>query len=734
MSFSVICCENLLTPYNPFANAASYQCCNLLTPYIPSNSGGGVGTCSEIDCSSYTPVCFTVSGKNLCNYLAGIDTSICQLQAGLSNIPCASVVISGVTYPCWNGTLPTGLCANLNLIYESLCTQVPAGLGMQTPTGVHSETGIFDAVNGTFAGGITTGMTISGATMVGVTNIVHGTGTGSAQLTPSSNVVLSTSTPISVKANRYYEISGWIYVTAQVVAAGALMGTTGTGITKNVQGQTVGLGSLNKWYQLRTWYIPDTDQNVNFTLTLDGATSGDVIYFTDFTVQPLSEQKGEGVLTPYEYAEFNEMQLAAQYLYSPSMPIGGGLTVSGSSFSVTIADAVIIYNGRYFYANGQTLTVPSNTTSYLYYSTLYDYFHITTVSINDDADVAIWEIVTNGSGVTSTTALYSTASISDLQLQNNSVTTNAIVNNAVTDAKLSLTGVTAGTYGDSTHVAQFTVTNTGRLTFAQNVAIVYPVTSVNTKTGAVSLGLGDLNNVVLTSPSNGQFLQYNGTNWVNSTSFLAYYQTMFANGSAQTQRSGLNFSASFALTDVSVSNWTLVQIANNGISYGMIQQASAGTILGNSTGSTANVQEITLGGGLSFVGNTLTANQALQKLGTATLDMNSTSDQAIVLNTPTGNNVIVTSIVVSGASISLTTASDGQIWTGTSRAGFQILQTTIDYALLTSNALALNFIGGSGVKTPQPLVAVGGTVYYSLGTPQGSAATANIILYGYVLN
>ena len=36
---------------------------------------------------------------------------------------------------------------------------------------------------------------------------------------------------------------------------------------------------------------------------------------------------------------------------------------------------------------------------------------------------------------------------------------------------LTPTGVTVGTYGDSTHVGQFTVNEYGELTFAQNVAI-----------------------------------------------------------------------------------------------------------------------------------------------------------------------------------------------------------------------------------------------------------------------
>jgi hypothetical protein len=82
---------------------------------------------------------------------------------------------------------------------------------------------------------------------------------------------------------------------------------------------------------------------------------------------------------------------------------------------------------------------------------------------------------------------------------------------------LANSGVTAGTYGSSTQVGQFTVDAKGRITSASNVNIAFPVTSVNGQTGAVSLGLGNLNNVSLTSPSSGQLLQYNGTSWVNWT-------------------------------------------------------------------------------------------------------------------------------------------------------------------------------------------------------------------------
>lgn len=48
------------------------------------------------------------------------------------------------------------------------------------------------------------------------------------------------------------------------------------------------------------------------------------------------------------------------------------------------------------------------------------------------------------------------------------------------------------------------------------------VSSVNGMQGAVSLGLGNLTNVVLSTPSNGQYIQFNGTNWVNVASLVTY--------------------------------------------------------------------------------------------------------------------------------------------------------------------------------------------------------------------
>ncbi|WP_374074559.1 tail fiber domain-containing protein [Bdellovibrio bacteriovorus] len=58
---------------------------------------------------------------------------------------------------------------------------------------------------------------------------------------------------------------------------------------------------------------------------------------------------------------------------------------------------------------------------------------------------------------------------------------------------LANTAVSAGSYGSTTQVGTFTVDAQGRLTAASNSAIAFPVTSVATKTGAVTLDYGDIN-------------------------------------------------------------------------------------------------------------------------------------------------------------------------------------------------------------------------------------------------
>lgn len=60
-------------------------------------------------------------------------------------------------------------------------------------------------------------------------------------------------------------------------------------------------------------------------------------------------------------------------------------------------------------------------------------------------------------------------------------------------------------------------------------------------------------------------------------------------------------------TTITANAITTTTINNNAVTYAKIQQVSAGSLLGNPTGSTANVSEITLGTNLSFSGSVLNA-------------------------------------------------------------------------------------------------------------------------------
>lgn len=109
-------------------------------------------------------------------------------------------------------------------------------------------------------------------------------------------------------------------------------------------------------------------------------------------------------------------------------------------------------------------------------------------------------------------------------------------------------------------------------------------------------------------------------------------------------------------------------------------------------------------------------------------NFNSTADQAISVSVPS-NRYRLDAITISGASVSLTTAAGG-FYTGAAKSGTTLVAASQAYSTLT--AAAVNAAGsllaatlGAGATTSMLDVS---TIYFSLTTAQGAAATADIRL------
>lgn len=106
-------------------------------------------------------------------------------------------------------------------------------------------------------------------------------------------------------------------------------------------------------------------------------------------------------------------------------------------------------------------------------------------------------------------------------------------------------------------------------------------------------------------------------------------------------------------------------------------------------------------------------------------DMNTTADQAIAIASGI-TKYIIRRIVVTNASTSLTTAAGG-VYGAAAKSAPVIVAATQVYSALTASAkfkdLTLEAVVGTDILTAT-------TIYFSLTTPQGGAATASIFVFG----
>jgi len=129
-------------------------------------------------------------------------------------------------------------------------------------------------------------------------------------------------------------------------------------------------------------------------------------------------------------------------------------------------------------------------------------------------------------------------------------------------------------------------------------------------------------------------------------------------------------------------------------------------------------------------GGTGVASAAQYLAASATLDMNVTTDQALTISLPSGyTRYKINQILVYEPSISLTTAAGG-IYTASAKGGVQVVASSQTYSGLTTtgpDTLGSAFvIPGTNYNT---IFLADTTLFFSLTTPQGAAATAKIVLY-----
>lgn len=169
--------------------------------------------------------------------------------------------------------------------------------------------------------------------------------------------------------------------------------------------------------------------------------------------------------------------------------------------------------------------------------------------------------------------------------------------------------------------------------------------------------------------------------------------------------------------DVSLSNTGLVTIATHAVTYAKMQQASTVTLLGNPTGGLANIQEITLGAGLSFSGSTLVSTGSGGTVTTVSVVTNQ-GVSGSVSNPATTPAITLTLGALTGVTSYnglIVTANTGVITTGTwngsvvdlAYGGTNANLTASNGGIVWSNATKLQIL--SGTATANQILTSGST-------------------------
>lgn len=152
----------------------------------------------------------------------------------------------------------------------------------------------------------------------------------------------------------------------------------------------------------------------------------------------------------------------------------------------------------------------------------------------------------------------------------------------------------------------------------------------------------------------------------------------------------------------------------------------------------AEAEAITFGSTLTVAG-AVTASSSITATGQVTgtgisqllgvrigANMNVTTDQLIPITRIGTQKYLITKIVVTNASISLTTAAGG-VYQAAAKAGTAIVAAAQAYSALTATTTALNLT--LAINRTYTL----DNLFFALTTAQGAAATADVYVFGEIL-
>ncbi len=204
---------------------------------------------------------------------------------------------------------------------------------------------------------------------------------------------------------------------------------------------------------------------------------------------------------------------------------------------------------------------------------------------------------------------------------------------------------------------------------------------------------------------------------------------------------GTAYAAVSSSGDITIASTGAMTIGSNKVTYAKMQQASTVTLLGNPTGSPANIEEITLGSGLAFSGTTLTATGS----GGTVTSVTFTGDGTVLSSTPSGavtTSGTVTATLANAAAGTVlgnaTSSSAAPTYTSTPQLGKAGTLGSITMGNATSGLLTLEpatgALGTVTVSIPaatDTLVNLAGTqtlsnktfVAPALGTPASGVVT-----------